>query len=247
MTNQWSRRCVVVMACWLLPAVAWADRLHLTNGRVLEGVVVRETPSQVVVQVAWEGYVFLDREAIATIEAADEPARQHLLAQWQQEFRQAQEREQQRQEFEAAQRAKGLVEYQGRWVTPQEVAAIKEEQVEAQRRRKEEQERQRAEAEAQARQAEIQELIEQLHTLQVEQARLQEELAHQRLWLRHVPVLINQCDPNLVRDAQGNLMRLQAHEGHRFLVTPDGRHVDVQAHADHLSFLDDRGRHQDLR
>jgi len=66
---------LLAAAAFLAAVPAWADTLHLENGGTLEGVVLKETPSSVVVRLKY-ATVTLDRSEITSIEkkALDEPA-----------------------------------------------------------------------------------------------------------------------------------------------------------------------------
>ena len=76
-----------------MPRTAWADRIHLTNGQMLEGIVIRQTEAQVVLQIASEGYIVLDHASIAEILPATEHERKRLVSQWKQEQKAFLERE----------------------------------------------------------------------------------------------------------------------------------------------------------
>ena len=221
-----------------------ADTLRLSGGRTLEGIILEDTASQVKIQVSWKGDVTLSREAVVSIARSEVSDHQRLLRQWQREFVADQRRERRRLALEAAQRARGLVRYQGRWISQDELALI--------------QDRQRREAEAaeerQRRDAEAKLVQERLQTLEEENRRLRWDLDQGHRWWswwwnprtiivqeRHQP------DPDLFRDEQGNLIRVNEHEGHQFFTTTDGRHVDVQSHDGHLAFTDEQGVHHDLR
>ena len=79
--------CLVGALIVLAGVPAWADQIHLTNGQMVEGIVIRQTDAQVVLQIAQEGYVVLDRASIAEIVPSTEPERKRLLIQWKEEHR----------------------------------------------------------------------------------------------------------------------------------------------------------------
>ena len=224
--------------------VAWGDLLHLSGGRKLEGVIVKETESQVKIQVSWQGYVSVDRSSVVSIARAGKEENQRLLGQWRRDFLSDQQRERKRIAFEAAQRAKGLVMYKGSWISQTELASIqakqKEEEVRKEREAREEAAKRSAEEETRRTERRIQ-------ALEEENLRLQQQAVTRRELLV-VPntVVIHHHDPNLFRDERGNLIRIEEHEGHKFFTTTDGRHVDLQSHDGHLSFTDERGIHHDL-
>ena len=232
---------------------AWADRVHLANGQTLEGLVIRKTGSEVVVQVAWEGHLILDPSFVTAIEPSTEPERRQLLAEWRNTFQAFQEREQRRRDFEEQQVAKGLVQHRGQWVTQEELTAIKAGAMSA-----EQEHRARAQAEQQLQretdvrqklEAELREATQRLRSLQEEQVRLQQEMSSLHYLLGaaflqpHPPF---PRIPTVLRDAQGHLLRVQQHEGHLSVVTPDGTHGDLQMQDDRFSFTDPSGTHHDL-
>ena len=217
---------------------------------MVEGIVIRQTDAQVVLQIAQEGYVVLDRASIAEIVPSTEPERKRLLIQWKEEHQAFLDQEEQRRKFEAEQRAKGLVLYDGEWMSREAVAAIKAQTVAEEQRHKletalkqEQEARKREEAERKAREDELKALSERLRTMQEEQLRLQQEIVALRCSLARPPFVIGS---EFVRDEQGNLLRVRAHAGHLFVETPDGVHADLQVHGDHLSFTDHHGIHHDV-
>lgn len=230
-----------------------ADRVHLANGQTLEGLVIRTIGSEVVVQVAWEGHIILDPAFVKSIESSTEAERQQLLKEWRDTFQAFQEREERRRAFEAEQTVKGLVQHRGEWVTPEELSAIR-----AGAKAAEEERRERAQVEQQLKretevrqrlEGELRDVTQRLRSVQEEQLRLQQEVSSLRYllgvdFLRHAHP--RHEIPTLLRDAQGHLLRVQPHEGHLSVVTPDGTHGDLQIHDDRFSFTDPSGRHHDL-
>ena len=183
---------MISLMAWLSSPV-WADRIVLTNGQSLEGLIARQTDREIVLQVALEGHVVLDRASIATIEPASDAQQQRLLEHWREEQRALKEREAREQEFETQQRANGLVRYRGQWVTEEELAAInariRDAQAERQAREaleaKLKEETAARQQEAQARrqlEEELARLTQQLCELQDEHARLQQEI----FWLHRL-------------------------------------------------------------
>ena len=235
----------VVLLGWCLcrPSAARADVIYFLGGRMMEGIVVQETAAQIKVQVAWQGYVTLDRDSVVSILRADERERQRLLTEWRKEFLADQQRERERVAYEEAQRPRGLVEHQGRWVTPAELATLKKEQARKEREQREAKAKQEEEAQ---REAEAREATQRLQALQEENLRLRELVVQQRLLLVPTSVLVERRDPSLFRDEQGNLIRVREHGGHQFFTATDGQHVDLQSHDGHLAFTDAQGLHHDL-
>lgn len=223
---------VGVLLLWGLGArFAWSDALQLSNGRVLEGIVVRETATELDIQVAWKGMVTLDRRSVVSITNAGPPARRQLRDRWRKEFADAQARTQTRAAFEASQRAKGLVKYRGGWVTPEAVALVEAEQLKRERARHAE---------------ETQHLTQRLEALEASQALLERQLADQRrLWLSR-PIVMLGRGPNRFKDQQRNIIRVRDRGGAPFLVTTDGTRLHLQVHDGHLAFTDAQGLHHDL-
>ena len=236
-----------------MPRAAWADRIHLTNGQMLEGIVIRETNAQVVLQIAWEGYIVLDRASVAGILPATERERKRLLTEWKEEHDAFLEREERRRQFEAEQRAKGLILYDGQWVPWQEVAASKAQAIADDTRRKledalkqEQQARKRAEEERKVREEELTALTERLRAMQEEQLRLQQEISSLRCILARPQLIVQHLSPRFMRDEHGNLLQVGEHAGHLFVTTSDGAHADLQIHGDRFGFTDPHGIRHDL-
>lgn len=218
----------------LAPAPVRGDEIRLANGQILEGIVVDETTSQVKVQVTSQGYLWLDRAAVSSVERASEEDNQQLLDAWRRAERTVKDARREREALEADQRAKGLVKHKGRWITKEELAAITEQEARAERERQ--------------REAEAERTAQLIQALQEENRRLQDLVAeHQRqiLYWRGL-VHHQQHDPHLFRDEQGNLLRVQRHEGHPFFVAPDGKHVDLQSQEGALTFTDSQGARRTL-
>jgi len=247
------KRFILIMLIFALggEASVAADRVHLANGQTLEGLVIRKTGSEVVVQVAWEGHIILDPSFVKAIESSTEAERQQLLTEWRETFQAFQEREERRRDFEEQQAVKGLVQHRGQWVTPEELSAIRAGAKAAEEERRERaQVEQQLKRETQVRQkleGELHAVTERLRSVQEEQLRLQQEVSSLRYllgaaYVRHTRRHI----PTLLRDEQGDLLRVQQHEGHLSVVTPDGTHGDLQIHDDRFSFTDSSGKHHTL-
>ena len=175
----------------LLAAVAspaWADVIQLSSGRSLDGVVVEDTTARVRVQVTWQGYISLHPEEVAAIARSEPAQRAQLLEQWRREFDAAKEHAQAREAFEASQRAQGLVQHRGVWISQDELAAIREEHARIAREREDVAERQRREAEARR-------LTERVAALEEERLRLQHMLAYRWALFTQPAVIIRRAQP----------------------------------------------------
>ena len=217
----------------------WADVLTLANTQTIEGLIVEENESHIKVQVAWQSYVTIDRQAVVSIAQGDAHEHDQLLARWQEEFQADQQRERAQRNLEAAQRARGLVKYRGEWIKLEELITVQA--------RKQEQQ---AQQERQQLEDQLSQLAQQVRALSEENQRLRQELffARQQVVVLPQPVLVrHHHDPTLFTDEQGNLIRVQEHDSHQFFTTTDGKHVDLQSHDGHLAFTDEQGLHHDLR
>lgn len=239
----WWVSAFLVCASW--QSVAWSDVLHLANHETLEGIVVWETDARIKVQIAWTGYVTLERVVVVEIARGSADEHERLLVRWHEEFLSSQTRERERRAFDTAQRERGLVKYRGQWIIPEELALIREEAArEAARRERQQREQQQLEEE-------LNRLAQRLQALEEENQRLRNAAGRQPAvfvpsgFFLHDHQLVHR-DPRFFRDEHGNLLRVGAHDGHRFLTTPDGEHRDVQVHGDHLAFSDEQGSHHDL-
>lgn len=110
----------------LLSLYAWsatparADVVTLKNGVKMEGLLTTDEDGATTLQVSDDGYVTLDTATVVNVkkQTAEENARHK--AKWTEQNRQSTEKEQGAQKFAENQRAKGLIPYQGEWVTPTE-------------------------------------------------------------------------------------------------------------------------------
>lgn len=226
---------------------AWADRIQLTNGQVLDGIIIRETNDQVVLQVAWEGHIVLDRTSIVSIEPVSEAERKALLAEWKQEYDEFKAREEQERTFEESQRAKGLILHRGEWVTKEELEAIKAEakSVEQERQLREmaEQELKRESETRKKLETELASLTDRLTHMQEEQLRLQQEIVSLRLILaRHsyrssarLPL------PAFVLGPSGERYPVRVYDWHDYVELPDGTRCDLEVANGRYRYLDSAG------
>lgn len=218
--------------------VAWADLLYLSDGRKVEGIITQETDSHIEVQVLWQGYMTVPRGSILSIVRGNRQDRQRLLKKWQKDFLADQTRERKKATFEAAQRAKGLVKYEGEWITAEQLALI-------QKREREEKERK----EKEAREEEARRVEQRLQALEEENQRLRRQVEAQTelIFRFRQGIVVHHNNPSLFQDDQGNLIRVQEELGQKFFITTDGKRVDVKSHEGHLTFTDDQEIHRDLR
>jgi len=173
--------CGVLLLWGTAPGRVWGDVVHLSDGKMLEGIITQESETHVQVQVAWQGHVTLNRGAIVSVTRADEATQQQLLDRWKREFTADHERQEARKAFEVSQRERGLVKHQGEWVTTDELAFHQAQlQLEA------------AEEARKALEQELEQLKKRVATLEEENAALQEEVRRQKRWWFTRPRIIFQ-------------------------------------------------------
>lgn len=188
----------------------------------------------------------VDRRAVLSVAKSDAADRTRLLRQWEEEFSQGRQREQERRAFEAEQLAKGLVKYRGGWISPHELALVAARQQLDEARRREAQAQRERDEEAQRLTARISELEAEQRRLELRLAQATRPVVVPSPWLIHQWPVRHLSGPALLRDEQGNLLRRRRHDGHDYVVAPDGRHLDLQPHDGHLAMTDEHGEHHDV-
>jgi len=229
-------RLLAAGACLAWSAPAQADIVHLSNGQRVEGIVVSESPSGVRIQMDVQGYMTVSREFVNEIVREDAAVNDARLERWRAEHEEARIRQEARDAFEAEQRAKGLVKYQGDWITPDALGAIRDEESRKELARLERQ---------------LEELTDRLEALETENQALRHDLEQRPIFVFPQTELIRRSHDErrgrlLYRDEQGNLIRVQEEGGRKFFLEPDGTRVDLDEHGEHLTFTDSTGTHRDL-
>lgn len=225
----------------------WADQVHLSNGQVLDGIVLRQSDAQVVLQVAWESHIILDRETVVKIDTVDEAARTALLNRWHEDYQAFRKRDERQQAFEESQRAKGLVFYRGEWLTKEEVQAIKTDlrHAEAERAKREaaEESLKREEEVRKKLEGELAALTQRLQGMQVEQARLQQEITSLRQLLsrRHRRWPLPRRWPRFVRDPGGRILRVAVDASGTAVELTDGTRCELVFDGATYSYIDRNG------
>ena len=112
-----------ILLSFVFVSAAFADEIYFTSGYSETGVVVRETDNSVRFRTEM-GMSTISREKISFIEKAAPEENQRLLKEWREkrERRKAEEEAQKEAErkFEQEQIAKGLLKFEGRWMSPEE-------------------------------------------------------------------------------------------------------------------------------
>jgi hypothetical protein len=130
---------ILVIIFVAFPAAATADVIVFKSGTAKVGIIQEETPTTVKIRVK-DVVIGVSRTNIERIERATPEKNQQLEEKWKEEKEQlAEERAKRREEaarFEAEQKEKGLVNVDGKWVSPAEAERVKQQatrkQIEAQ-------------------------------------------------------------------------------------------------------------------
>ena len=125
----------------------WADEIYFSSGYSRTAVVIRQTDSTITLKTEM-GISTLSRDKVDFVEKATDEENQLLLRKWRRKDLELKEaRETQRaakQRFEEAQRAKGLIRFEGNWMLPEEKQEILELRKRAKEHRREFEAQQRA-------------------------------------------------------------------------------------------------------
>jgi hypothetical protein len=108
----------LLLACGA--ARARADVVTLRNGVKLEGILAQGEDDATTLRVSADGYVVLDTATVVDVQRQTAKENARLQAGWAAQDRQAAEKERDDKKFAETQRAKGLIPYQGEWITPAE-------------------------------------------------------------------------------------------------------------------------------
>lgn len=240
------RSATILMLLLSLAGPVLADEIRLTNGQVLEGIVIREDEAQLVVQIAAEGHIVLDRSSIAALDTSSDADRQALLERWREEQDAFKAQEARERAFEDSQRAKGLSLYRGDWVTKDELDSIKAgaKSLDEERHKREAAE-QDAQRETEARkklEGELTSLTDRLARMQEEQARLQQEINSLRYVLarRRSRQWVIQFPP-FVREPNGRQFPVRILDDRMVIELTDGTHCDLEASAGAYRYRDSAG------
>ncbi len=112
---------VFFAATGLPSSLCQADVITFGNGRTLDCIIVKEEKSSVKVQFSWGGYMTIQRPEIAGIIQESPEKNKQLLAEWKQQHQAEEHRKKDKASFEADQRSKGMVKYNGEWLTREEI------------------------------------------------------------------------------------------------------------------------------
>jgi len=110
--------CLLVFAVVLYQSKAFSDVIHLKNGRKMTGIIERQDDERIFLRIRM-GVIGVNRDEIEKIEKINDKGKEAVETEEKEKWSEADKR---RKEFEAKQIKRGLVKYQGLWVTPEEKA-----------------------------------------------------------------------------------------------------------------------------
>ncbi len=142
--------------------------VYLKNGNQIEGIITRETDDSVYIEMP-AGNMSLSKSAIESIQRSTAEQADKIQDKWERERKQKERQAATRAQFDERQRAKGLVEYKGTWITPEKRDEIQRMEEKAQ--------------EGEAREGEIATLQKELENLTSENENLKQEIARLRTQL----------------------------------------------------------------
>lgn len=141
--GRWYRLCVearlmrkyaisfVVACAWILVVIqARADTIYLKNGNQIEGIITRETDEFIYIEMP-AGNMSLSKSAIELIQRSSSEAVEKTKVKWERERKKKEQEQAEKASFEDRQRAKGLVMYNGAWITPEKRAEIEKQEIAA--------------------------------------------------------------------------------------------------------------------
>jgi hypothetical protein len=183
--------CALLIA-FVVAACVHADTVYLKKGGRIQGVVTSESEDSVEIK-SNLGTIILSRGSILRIEKSPKEENVELESQWEKEKVEKEEKAKEEKRFEEEQRAKGMVKYQGTWISADRMREI-EEGVE--------QKKQEWAREVDQRRKELEELERRLSEMEQRLDRRESELNYreQQLALREQNLLLQQ--QNLQREAE---------------------------------------------
>lgn len=125
-----------VLSLFLCTLPLSADLIHLSNGNTVEGIVLSSATGRIEVQFAAGGSITFHPEEIESIERSDPDRNRDIKTQWAQDDKQFQADLKAKKEYEDAQRAQGLIKFEGEWLTKEEVdARLEQDKLEVEQQR----------------------------------------------------------------------------------------------------------------
>lgn len=217
----------------LIAPSAQADLVHLLNGQTLRGIVVQQTPQSVRLQVAWQGYITVSAETVASIQHEEETIHKQLLSVWQ------------------AEHDNTLEDKAGHEAQREALRATAESMHEKEKLKAELEALKTAmDIQSKQHQAEIAALKSRLGTLEVEN----EALARNRQMNNALamPLIIGQDhdrreDVRFFRDAQGNILHVEERNGRQCVRAPDGKLLPIQSRGFEKTYVNEQGRRVEIK
>jgi len=116
---------VLLAVIALLVVESGADTIFLKKGGKISGVISKETANSVEIK-SGLGTIVLSRGAIARIERSAQEENVTLESQWQKEKEQEKAKAKESKLFEAEQRAQGMVNFHGTWISAEKAYEIEQ-------------------------------------------------------------------------------------------------------------------------
>lgn len=106
----------------LCGSAVFADTIHLKNGNKVSGIITKESEDSVEIKINIGAVVAFSKEDIDRVEKESDGERSKIEEDWEAERAQREEivAQEADESFKEEQSEKGLVEYEGEWVTPEE-------------------------------------------------------------------------------------------------------------------------------
>lgn len=99
---------------------ARADVVILQNGVQMTGVLDKGSDGNMTLRVSQDGYVVLDSATVVSVQRQSKAENARLVAEWIASEEKAAVKDAEDRKLAEVQRAKGLVQYQGEWMTPEQ-------------------------------------------------------------------------------------------------------------------------------
>lgn len=111
---------LIVLCILISSSFAFADTVYLKNGNELEGIIIIETEETVELEVDIGARITLTYQDIKSVTRSSLEENKRLEEIWVMKREKREEQEEERRRYEAQQKAKGLVQYRGKWIKEEE-------------------------------------------------------------------------------------------------------------------------------
>ena len=117
-----TRKIIYIIICMVLflTKEAFSDTLYLKNGNKISGIITNENEDSVEVEINIGARITFSREDIEKIEKENDIEDSKIKDAWKLEKAEREAHKDREDSFVKEQKKKGLVEYRGKWITPEE-------------------------------------------------------------------------------------------------------------------------------